>query len=473
MKRREFIKAAGVIAGTAVAGGRAIAGGFASGARVTGERPNILLVMTDQQSADAMSCRMGRTFISTPAMDSLAASGVSFTRAYTANPLCVPARTSMLTGQAPHVTGVQINDLTVPIDSRHRCYGRHFRDAGYETGYLGKWHVPFPAKDRVLHGFDVMEAIKNNGADSEIPALAAAFITRPREKPFLLVTSFVNPHNICEWARGEELRDGAVGEPPPPERCPPAVENLAPPRDEADGVLLMQRSYQNNRLFPVGGFDRDKWRQYRWAYFRMIEKVDAHLAVILAALRHSGQLDRTVIVFTSDHGDAQGAHGWNQKTVFYDNVSRVPFLIAGPGAARGGLSDRLINTGTDLFPTLCELAGIEKPAGLPGLGVRASVLDPSAADPRRYVVAENRMAQGAPVDGRTPELSGRMVRSARFKYCAYDAGNQRESLFDMQRDPGEMVNLAGRADHRSALAEHRRYLAEWRREMNDPFVAPG
>jgi len=473
MRRREFIKAAGVIAGTAVAGARVIGSDAPIGTPFAGERPNILLVLTDQQSADAMSCRMGTTFISTPAMDGLAARGVSFTRAYTANPLCVPARASMLTGQPPHVTGVQVNDLTVPIDGRRRSFGAHFRDAGYNTGYFGKWHVPFPAKDPAVHGFDVMGAIKNNGADNEIPALAAAFITRPREKPFLLVTSFVNPHNICEWARGEELKDGAVGEPPPPERCPPAVDNLAPPRDEADGVLLMRRSYQNNRLFPVGGFDESKWRQYRWAYFRMIEKVDAHLAVILAALRDSGQLDRTVIVFTSDHGDAQGAHGWNQKTVFYDNVSRVPFLIAGPGTARGGRSDRLVNTGADLYPTLCEFAGIEAPGGLPGRSLKASALNPNTADPRRYVVSENRMAQGGPVDGRTPELSGRMVRSARFKYCAYDSGNQRESLFDLQSDPGEMVNLAGKPEHKQALAQHRQHLAEWCRETEDPFVVPG
>ena len=473
MKRREFIKAAGVIAGTAVAGGRAIASGFRSGARITGERPNILLVMTDQQSADAMSCRMGRTYVSTPAMDSLAARGASFTRAYTANPLCIPSRTSMLTGQPPHVTGVQTNDLTVPIDSRHRCFGTEFRDAGYETGYFGKWHVPFPAKDPSVHGFDVMAAVRNNGADSDIPALASAFIKSPREKPFLLVTSFVNPHNICEWARGEELKDGAVGEPPPPERCPPAVENLAPPRDEADGVLLMRRSYQNNRLFPVGGFDENRWRQYRWAYFRMIEQVDTHLAVILAALRYSGQLDRTFIVFTSDHGDAQGAHGWNQKTIFYENVSRVPLLIAGPGTARGARSERLVNTGIDLFPTLCELAGIQKPGGLPGLSLRASALDPAVADPRRYVVSENKMVQGSPVDGRTPELSGRMVRSARFKYCAYDFGERRESLFDLEKDPGEMVNLAVRPEQAQALAQHRQFLAEWCREMSDPFVVPG
>ena len=473
MKRRDFIKAAGAIAATAVTDRRVMGTAFQPGATLTPERPNILLVMTDQQSADAMSCRMGNTFLSTPAMDSLAARGVSFTRAYTANPLCIPARMSMLTGQPPHVTGVQVNDLTVPLDGRYRCFGRHFRDGGYETGYFGKWHVPFPAKDPAVNGFDVMGAIKNNGADNEIPAPAAAFITRTREKPFLLVTSFVNPHNICEWARGEEPKDGAVGEPPPPDRCPPAVENLAPPRDEADGVLLMRRSYQNNRLFPVGRFDQDKWRQYRWAYFRMIEKVDAHLAVILAALRDSGQLERTVIVFTSDHGDAQGAHGWNQKTVFYDNVSRVPFLVAGPGTARGRVSDRLVNTGIDLLPTLCALAGIETPGGLPGLSLKASAQDPTVADPRRYVVAENRMVQGGPVDGRTPELSGRMVRSARFKYCAYDTGNQRESLFDLQRDPGEMANLAGQAAYRDALAQHRQFLAEWCRETKDPFVAPG
>jgi choline-sulfatase len=405
-------------------------------------------------------------------MDSLAARGVSFTRAYTANPLCVPARTSMLTGQPPHVTGFQTNDLTVPLDARYRCFGARFREAGYDTGYFGKWHLPLPAKDSAAHGFGVMGAIRNNGADADIPAPAAAFIRQSREKPFLLVTSFVNPHNICEWARGEELKDGAVGEPPPPERCPPAVENLAPPSDEADGVLLMRRSYQSNRLFPVGGFDQNKWRQYRWAYFRMIEKVDAHLATVLAALRDSSQLDRTVIVFTSDHGDAQGAHGWNQKTVFYDTVSRVPLIIVGPGFARGSTSDRLVSSGIDLFPTLCDFAGIEAPAGLPGLSLKASALDPTTADPRRYVVSENRMVQGAPVDGRTPELSGRMVRSARFKYCAYDTGSRRESLFDLQRHPGEMVNLAGKVDHRPVLVEHRQYLAEWCRKMKDPFVAP-
>jgi arylsulfatase A-like enzyme len=109
MKRREFIQAAGMVAGTA------IVGSSASGMDAPAEQsPNILLIMTDQQSADAMSCRMGNRYIRTPAMDELAARGISFTRAYTPNPLCVPARTSIFTGQPPHVTGFQTNDLKRP-----------------------------------------------------------------------------------------------------------------------------------------------------------------------------------------------------------------------------------------------------------------------------------------------------------------------------------------------------------------------
>ena len=145
------------------------------------------------------------------------------------------------------------------------------------------------------------------------------------------------------------------------------MENLAPPRAEADGMLLMRRSYQNNTMFPVGGFDTNKWRQYRWAYFRMIEKVDAHLGTILAALRESGQLDRTLIVFTSDHGDAQGSHGWNQKTIFYDSVARVPLMIVSPGATQTGLSDRLVNTGIDLLPNATRSRGNGQSRGKDGI----------------------------------------------------------------------------------------------------------
>jgi choline-sulfatase len=430
--------------------------------------------MTDQQSADAMSCRMGSRYIKTPAMDSLAARGVSFTRAYSPNPLCVPACTSIFSGHYPHVTGVETNsEINKAMSVEHRCLGTYFREAGYETGFLGKWHMPWPVKETASHGFEYTDAIKNNGTDVNIPSRAAAFIQRKREKPFLLVTSFVNPHNICEWARGEELPDGTVGEPPPVDQCPPAVENLVPMNDETDTMLLMRQSMQANRLFPVGNFDEQKWRQYRWAYFRMIEKVDAYIGTILEALRASGQRENTIVVFTSDHGDMQGAHGWNQKTVLYDGSSKVPLIISAPGTVNTRTCDRLVNTGVDLLPTLCALAGLQIPEGLPGMSLKESVKSGGIPDPRAYIVIQNKMIQGSPIDGQKPEPAGRMVRSKRFKYCAFDVGGRRESLIDMDSDPGETINLAGKNEYKQELERHRQYLREWCQSTNDSFVVPG
>ncbi len=473
MKRREFIQEAGKIAGAAMIVPSATAEALSGQAIPAAQRPNILFIMTDQQSADAMSCRMGKQYLHTPAMDELAGRGISFTRAYTANPLCVPARTALFTGQPPHRTGFQTNDLKQPLDPACRCLGTYFREAGYDTGYCGKWHLPFPAKEKDSHGFDFTESIRNNGVDPDIPGPAVDFIRRKRDRPFLLVASFVNPHNICEWARGEELKDGPIGDPPPAELCPPAVPNLAPMENETDIMRLMKRSMQSSPMFPVGSFDEKKWRQYRWAYFRMIEKTDAHIGRLLAALRESGQQERTLIVLTSDHGDCQGAHGWNQKTVLFDNASRVPFLAAGPGVQSGVVSDRLVNTGLDLLPTLADFAAIGLPANLPGISLKRSCAQPDRKDERQYVVVENKMIQGAPVDGAKPEPAGRMVRSRRFQYCAYDLGRRRESLVDMQKDPGETVNLAEKPEYAKELERHRRFLAEWCQATGDPFPHPG
>ncbi|MHC4405794.1 MAG: sulfatase family protein [Planctomycetota bacterium] len=442
--------------------------GSASGAEST--RPNVLLIMTDQQAADAMSCRIGQQALRTPAMDGLAAEGMLFANAYCANPLCVPSRTSTFTGRYPHTTGVQTNK-TKPLDpAAFPCLGTVFRRAGYDTGYVGKWHLPFARKDASSHGFDYMENIKGNGGDSASPEAAAWFLRRARTKPFLLVVSFVNPHNICEWARGERLPDGPVGEPPPIDACPPLRPNHRPPENETDVVSLMRRSYQSARLFPVSGFDAAKWRQYAWAYYRMIEMVDGHVGTVLDSLGESGQQANTLIVFTSDHGDCQGAHAWNQKTVFYDESSRVPLIVTWPGVTAAGTSNRLVHTGVDLLPTLCDYAGIPLPDGLPGLSFKATANGRPTHDPRQYLVVSNKMIQGEPIDGVKPEPEGRMVRSRRYKYCVYSLGERRESLVDVQNDPGETINLADGEQHRTTLDEHRRHLRQFCEKHDDPFL---
>jgi arylsulfatase A-like enzyme len=431
-----------------------------------GKRPNILLIMTDQLSADAMSWVIGKKYLNTPVMDEIASKGTVFTHAYAANPLCVPCRTSIFTGLYPHQTKVQTNsDITEQLAGKIKNMGTIFKEGGYDTGYIGKWHIAFPVKDASTHGFEFMRDIKNVGADNDIPAGAEEFLKIKREKPFLLVTSFVNPHNICEWPRDQELPDGEVGTPPPVEECPPLIANHAQMEHEPDLLRLMKKSFQSNKLFPVGDFDEKKWREYRWVYYRLIEKVDALVGKVIQSLRDSGQYDNTIVVFMSDHGDMQGAHGWSQKTVFFEESTRVPLIISEPGKRANAMNNNLVNTGIDMLPTLCGLAGISLPRTYPGVNVVKE------EKRREYIVVENKMIQGEPIDGVKPEPSGRMVRSANYKYCTFDLGDSNEILIDLEQDPGEMHNLAGNPEYKAILEQHRSYLAEWGKKNNDPFIA--
>jgi arylsulfatase A-like enzyme len=430
-------------------------------------RPNVLLILTDQHSADVMSCVLGDRHLRTPNIDSLAARGTRFSRAYVANPICIPSRTSLFTGRYPHETGVQDNERH-PVDpKKFPTVGTLFRKAGYATGYVGKWHVPIKITDVEASGFEYTGNLKVNGGDADTPPAVATFLERKHERPFFLVASFVNPHNICEWARGGALPDGDVGTPPPPDQCPPAPANLQPPANEPDAIALARRAYHANPQFPVGNFDAGKWRQYRWAYYRMVEKVDAGIGRVLASLRESGQADNTLIVLSADHGDCQGAHGFNQKTVFNDESSRVPFIVCPPRGAKPAASDQLVQTGIDLLPTLCDYAGIPVGSGFPGMSLRASIEGRPASHSRAFVVVSNHLVQGFPILGVKPTPAGRMLRTDRYKYCVYDQGERRESLVDMVKDPGEQKNLAGEPAFASVLVEHRRLLSEWSRTHGD------
>jgi arylsulfatase A-like enzyme len=431
-------------------------------------QPNILLFITDQQSAESMSNIIGNRYLNTPAMDYLAENGISFTNAYCANPLSVPSRSSMFTGRYPHEIGIQSNADLRNID--HAVFpsiGTIFLNAGYETGYTGKWHLPFDVKNKDSHGFMYTENIGNNGVDSAVARSAEDFLKHKHEKPFLLVASFVNPHNICEWARGQNLPDGPVGTPPSAADCPPLRKNCQPSENETDIMVQLRRSYQAARMFPVSGFSDDKWRQYTWSYYRMIEKVDSYIAGILNSLHESEYDENTIIILVSDHGDCQGAHRWNQKTVFFDEAAKVPFIISHK-AIKPRESDHLVQTGVDLLPTMCDLAGISPVTGYPGKSLKGIVTG-DVTENRNFVVVSNRSVQGDTIDGCKPEPNGRMVRTQRYKYWILDEGNRRETLYDLMNDPGEMRNVADDPEFKSPVEESRRLLEEWAVENNDPF----
>lgn len=460
MNRRTFLKTSGL---TAIAG---LAGIRAAGAEPPA-KPNILMIITDQQFADCMSCVMGDTWLKTPHMDQLAENGTRFTRAYTPDPLCKPMRSSMFTGQYPHVTGVQ-NNRGRMAKRDFNFLGRIFRDAGYETAYFGKWHIALSRKKKDVHGFS---RVTEKSARID-PRPAAAYLRTSPKTPFLMVASFLGPHEICEWSRRQKIPGEQLPDPPPVDRRPPLPENFDPPKNETDIIAHMRRSYQAHRLFPVGNYTKADWRRLIWGYYRLIERVDGFIGTVMKALRESGQEEKTVVVFLSDHGDCHGAHRWNQKTVFYDESARVPLIISWKGVTPKGTSAVLLNTGVDMIPTLCDFAGIEVPEGMPGKSLKLPALGKKPGWKRDFVVCQNHMVQCAPVDGKNPKPHGRMVRSDRYKYCVYSEGNRRESLVDMEKDPGEMVNLAESPEHREILTRHRQYLADWCEQHNDDFTVP-
>jgi arylsulfatase A-like enzyme len=436
-------------------------------ARSPAAPPNIVFIMTDQHSADALSCRMGDRYLKTPALDRLAARGTFFSRAYTPNPLCMPARNSIFTGRYPHETGITDNTKTTLNASEFVTMGTYFLQAGYQTAYFGKWHLAYNEGATKTHGFETLET---GHIDAENAALATKFLGRKHEKPFLLVVSFLNPHNVCELARDQQLNNGPIGEPPPVAQRPPAPANLAPPQNEPDTMARIRAGYHANPAFPVGNFSPERWQALRWGYYRLIEKVDAEIGKVLDALKAAGLEENTLIVFTADHGECAGAHGFNQKTVFYEESARVPFIVSAPGQRVGRVSEKFTNTGTDILPTMLDFASLAKPAKLSGASLRSLAQGQPVAPWRDDVVVQNNMSQTFAVEGNVPTTEGRMLRTDRYKYCVYVHGQNRESLVDLEKDPGEMTNLARDPAHRDTLLAMRERLRKWGVANGDSLV---
>ena len=263
MRRRDFLKLAGCSAlSTALFPrlGQSAEGGLPGAEKSQPSRPNVVFIMTDQQFAQAMSCRMGSQYLKTPAMDSLAHNGMTFTDACSANPLCMPARNSIFTGRYPHETGVTKNAKSTLDPVEFPDMGAYFQQAGYQTAYFGKQHLCFA----VEKNFQVTSKEPKKNHDIATTEAAVEFLSRKHDQPFLAVVSFMNPHNVCELARGQELPDGPIGAAPPPDQCPPVPANLAPQQNEPDTMTTMRKGYHASPSFPVGNFTPDKWRQLRW-----------------------------------------------------------------------------------------------------------------------------------------------------------------------------------------------------------------
>ncbi|MDN6299188.1 MAG: sulfatase-like hydrolase/transferase [Micrococcaceae bacterium] len=419
----------------------------------TGGRPNIVIIMADQWAAHALGCA-GSEIVQTPCLDALSGAGLRFNRAYTTFPLCVPARSSLVAGRYPHELGISGNaGVSEKTPGRSaESLGHWFTSAGYDCAYAGKWHAP-GASAVEADGFEVIHPFGDLG----LPEAADAWLgtRQQQEKPFLLFASFDNPHTICEYARGQHLPYGDVPPPASVRDAPPLPANFATP--PASPQALTYERTQAEPSYGTSEFTADDWRLYRHTYARLIEWADGQIGSILDSLEAHGLADDTVVLFTSDHGDGDASHGWNQKTSLQEETVRIPLLMRGPGIGASQVSEQLISLGVDLIPTLCGVAGINAPPGATGHDVLAQ---PRTSDDG--VAIETAFGTGD--KGST---LGRAFIGERYKYSVYSWGKYREQLVDLIADPGEMRNLAAESAFDEVLEDFRARLLAWCLETGD------
>jgi arylsulfatase A-like enzyme len=429
-------------------------------------KPNILIIMTDQQTAEAMSIA-GNKDLHTPAMDKLAKNGVRFTKAYCAQPLCTPSRTAIFSGKMPFETGFvgNVPEKDGQWPDSLLMMGKIFQNGGYQTGYVGKWHLPVPTSKVSQHGFEYIQNTNfldyNDGAT---PSYCARFIKDNKDNPFLLVASFLNPHDICEWARGEALKMDILENAPPADQCPPLPANCKIPANEPK--ILREQQKISERTYPSVNWNADQWRQYRWAYNRLVEKVDQYIEMVMGSLKKYGVEKNTIIIFTADHGDGYAGHSWNQKQILYEEASKVPFIISKIGEWKGRTDDMLVCNGTDMIPTICGLTGVQKPSYLKGIDISKKLTNPGK-NLRDTLVIETDFADNEELLG----ISGRAVITRDFKYIVYNKGEIKEQLFDLSKDPGEISNLAVNQQYKKKLVAIRAYLKRWCKINGDKFTA--
>ncbi len=448
---------------------------------MAGDKPlNVLFIIADDLN-NSLGC-YGDPLVRTPNLDRLAARSTRFDTANCTFPLCGPSRNSILTGLYPNSTGIlansQIFRQTIPdAVSLPQC----FRQQGYFAARIGK-----------LYHYNVPNSIGTVGHDD--PASwelqlnpAGVDRTREHEHIFSLVPGqfggtlswYASPHSDeqhtdamqatdAEWVLERCAREGhrpfflSVGffRPHTPYVAPrkpwfemydvtamPVVQNIADDLTDIPSPALASSKKEQLTMTD------EQRREARQAYYASISFMDAQVGKILDALDRLQLTDRTIIVFTSDHGYHLGEHGLWQKQSLFEESSRVPLLIAAPGNPAGKVCRAPVSL-VDLFPTLTELCGIQPPPGLQGQSL-VSLLKNSDAPSRGWAltqVVRGNNAGAAPKKQAAPEtrnvrVFGYSLRTQRYRYTEWDRGRAGRELYDHQTDPRELTNLADLPAH--------------------------
>lgn len=449
---------------------------------MTGTRPNILWICTDQQRFDTIHA-LGNHHIKTPNIDRLVNEGVAFTRAYSQSPICTPSRASFLTGMYPsavHVTG-NGNDS---FPNHPPLVTRQLAEAGYDCGLIGKlhlasayrrieprvndgyryWQYSHAPRDDWEKGHDYADWVRSRGhvlgeltndPDGVPPELhqttwcaekTIEFIQQKREGPWLASVNIYDPHPpFNPPKRYRDMYDPAAMPHPlfrdsdlEQQRKLEAVDFQSEVRSpqELDIRNPLMPTSPDNAEDKVFGGKRDAWT-LKAAYYAMISLIDDQLGRILEALEESSQRENTMVIFTSDHGEMLGDHGLIQKGCrFYEGLVRVPLIFSWPGHFVQGLRSNALVELLDKTPTLLSLANVDVPERMQGLSLLPILKGEKNPDHHRdFVRCEYYNALDLP-----DATFGTMYRDERYKLVTYH-GHAQGELYDLIDDPGEFQNL--------------------------------
>jgi len=408
--------------------------------RRTSDRPNVIVFFTDQQRWDTSGLH-GNPLDLMPNFDRMAQFGTHASHAFTCQPVCGPARSALQTGTYATTTGCTTN--SVPLPSNAKTLAHHFREAGYKTGYIGKWHLydkgtsgPVPQEHRFGYEYWLASNTLEHTSDAyrttlydednqavtlpgyRVDALTDAairYVDSNRENPFFLFTSYLEPHHqnhLDDYPPPDGYRERYTGKWIPPD------------------------------LTALGGSSS----QHLGGYFGMVKRLDEAFGRLIDALKSLGLTDNTIVLFTSDHGCHFKTRNAEYKRSCHESSIRVPTAFSGPGFAGGGRIQQMISL-IDLPPSLLEATGLPVPTEMQGRSILPLLRGDTENWPEEIFVqiSESQV--------------GRAVRTQRWKYGVdapdkdggRDSGSDRyveQYLYDLQVDPYELTNLVGYESHR-------------------------
>ncbi|HKE24822.1 MAG TPA: sulfatase-like hydrolase/transferase [Bryobacteraceae bacterium] len=431
--------------------------------------PNILFICADEHGGPFLGS-MGHPIVKTPNLDRLAASGVQFRNTYCGSPVCVPARAGMMSGMFPSDVASYCN--STPFRKPTPSWGNRLREAGYECYATGKLDLT----EGTDYGFREVDTQHGHSVNPDITSLLRSpmcFRASVRND-VNGVFSKARPHdetvlaNVVRFLREDAPRTtkpwvayAGFTAPHYPFIAEPKYASVYPPESMPLPHVPLDYLDKRHAIFEqLAGFQRvstpiaaDRIRRARAAYFGMITELDRMVGNVLDELEKTGQVDRTLIVYTSDHGEMLGENGLWFKNVLLENAARVPLIMAGAGLPRGKAVDTPVMH-VDMIATMLELAGVPRDPKLRGHSL-VPLAQGRTGGPPGIAYSESHSEGNC--------TGSFMIRRANWKYI-YATGYE-PILFDLGRDPGELHNLAGTSEN---AAIQRELHAELLRLISEP-----